>query len=212
MIIRDDYGVNADEIWMRYFGNGGKARQRSPPDNLTRWIIALSKCLTRKDMTKASRFVQAYNYLVFTFQVQARSSIVGNSTSAVDAQQVFKDMFKSLMNEDYSVSVDIDRYHSVSEHAISKVDFLVGTGIYILSSNLNLSMRKVARHNTKTSISSTDMKIGSNGKMNKAKTNFRSPVNSEGHLVKSPDDKSMKDHPAVHYKHTKTILPVDNQK
>ena len=97
----------------------------------------------------------------------------------MDAQQVFKDMFKSLMNEDYSVSVDIDRYHSVSEHAISKVDFSVGTGIYILSSNLNLSMRKVARHNTKTSISSTDMKIGSNGKMNKAKTNFRSPVNSE---------------------------------
>ena len=36
---------------------------------------------------------------LFSIYFQARSSIVGNSTSAVDAQQVFKDMFKSLINK-----------------------------------------------------------------------------------------------------------------
>lgn len=47
--IRDDYGVNADKTWMNrdwsyitgysILENGGKATQRSPPDNFTRWII-----------------------------------------------------------------------------------------------------------------------------------------------------------------------------
>ena len=49
-------------------------------------------------------------YLVLTSQVQARSSIVGNSASAVDAQEVFKGTFKALIDEDYSISNDIQRY------------------------------------------------------------------------------------------------------
>ena len=51
--------------------------------------------------------------LIFTSHVQARSSIVGNAASALDAQQVFKSMLKALVNEDYLVSADIDRNQSV---------------------------------------------------------------------------------------------------
>ena len=72
------------------FGNGKKATKRSPPDNLTQWIITRSKGFTRKGIGKISRPVRAYVYLVPISQVQARSSIVGNSASPVDAQQVFK--------------------------------------------------------------------------------------------------------------------------
>ena len=77
-----DYGVDADETWMYgdwfytadcgIFGNGGKATQRSPPDNLTRWTITQSKDFTKKSIGKISRSVRAYVYLVLTFQVQAR--------------------------------------------------------------------------------------------------------------------------------------------
>ena len=153
--ICDDYGVDADETWMygnwfytaNYgtFGNGGKATQRSPPDNLTQWIIIQSKGFTRESIGKISRSLRAYAYLVLTSQVQARSSIVGNSASAVDAQEVFKSTFKALIKEDYSISTDIGRYQGVLEHALSKVDFSVGTGIYILPSNLNLKYRKDSR-------------------------------------------------------------------
>ena len=82
----------------------------------------------------------AYVYLGFTSQVQARSSIVGNSAPAVDAQQLFKDTFKSLIKED--LSIDIKKYQGVLEHALSKVDFSVGIGIYMLPSNLNVAMGK----------------------------------------------------------------------
>ena len=44
----------------------------------------------------------------------------------MDAKQAFKDMFKVLINEDYSIGIDIERYQGVLEHALSKVDISVG--------------------------------------------------------------------------------------
>ena len=106
--------------------------------------------------------MRSYVYLVLTSQVQARSSIAGNSAPAVDAQQVFKSTFKALINEEYFIGVDIERYQGVLEHALSKVDFSVGTGIYMLPSNLNLNVEKTKGYNNKILVSNTGMKIGSN--------------------------------------------------
>ena len=59
------------------------------------------------------------------------------------------------------------RYQGVLEHALSKVDFSVGIGIYMLPSNLNLNIGKMQRYNNKILVSNTDMKIGSNRDINK---------------------------------------------
>ena len=96
-----------------------------------------------------SRSVRAYVYLVLTSQIQARSSIVGNSAPAVDAQKVFKSTFKTLINDDYSIGIDIELCQGVLEHALSKVAISVGIGIYILPSNLNLSIRRTKGYNNK---------------------------------------------------------------
>ena len=149
------------------FGHEVKATERSPPDNLTRWIITQSKGFTKKGIEQISRSVRAYVYLVLTSQVQARSSIVGNSAPAVNVKQVFKSTFKALINEDYSIGIDIERYQGVLEHALSKVDFSVGIGIYMLPSNLNLSIGKTKGYNNKILVSNTDMKIGSNRDINR---------------------------------------------
>ena len=62
--ICDDYGVK-DETWMHgdwfytggygIFGHEVRATKRSPPDNLTRWIITQSKGFTRKGIEKINR-------------------------------------------------------------------------------------------------------------------------------------------------------------
>ena len=152
-----DYGI---------FGHEVKATERSPPDNLTRWIITRSEGFTRKGIAKISRSVREYVYSVLTSQVQVRSIIVGNSAPAVDAQQIFESTFKALVNEDYSIGINIERYQGVLEHALSKVDFSVGTGIYMLPNNLNLNIGKTKGCNNKILVSNTDMKIGSNRDMN----------------------------------------------
>ena len=111
--------------------------------------------------------MRAYVSLVLLSQVLARSSIVGNSAPAVDAQQAFQSMFKALINKDYSIAIDIDSYQGVLEHVLSKVDFSVGMGIYMLPSDLNLNIGKRKGYNNKILVSSADMKIGSNRGINK---------------------------------------------
>ena len=69
-------------------------------------------------------------------------------------------MFKPLINEDYSISADIDRYQGILEHSLSKVDFSVCTGIYMLPSNLNLSKGKTVGYSNNILLSSTEMTIG----------------------------------------------------
>ena len=112
----------------------------------------------------------AYVYLVLSSQVQARSTIVGNSTPAVDTQQLFKNTFKSLINED--LSIDIKKYQEVLEHELSKVDFSVDIGIYMLPSNLNLAIGKKDGYNNKILVSNTGMKIGSNKDISKDHKKF----------------------------------------
>ena len=71
--------------------------------------------------------------------------MVHNSVPAVAAQQVFKSTFKALINEGYSIAIDIERYQGVLEHALSKVDFSVGIGIYMLPNDLKLNIGKTKR-------------------------------------------------------------------
>ena len=173
----DEYGVDADETWKHgdwfyltgygIFGHVVNATKKSPPDNLTQWIITQSKGFTRKGIDKISRSVRAYVHLVRISQVKARSVIVGNSAPAVNAQQVFRSRFKVLINGDYSVAIDLKKYQEMLENALSEVDCSVGMGIYMLPSNLNLNIEKTKGCNNKILVSNTDMKIGSNRDINK---------------------------------------------
>ena len=122
------------------FGNKVKATERSPPDNLTRWIMTQSEGFTKNGIEKISRSVMVYVYLVLSSQVKARSTKDGNSAPAVDAQKVFKDTFNDLIKGD--LSIDTEKYQRVVEHALSKVDFSVGVGVYMLPKNLNLNTGK----------------------------------------------------------------------
>ena len=89
----------------------------------------------------------------------------------MDAQKAFKSTFKEPINEDYSIGIDIGRYHGVLEHALSKVDFPVGIGIYMLPSNLNLSIGKTKGYNNKVLVSNTDLKIVLNRDINRDQKN-----------------------------------------
>ena len=149
----DEYGVDPSEVWL--FGdwyyteewavfccNGGKRTKVAPPKNLTHWILKTSWGFTRIGLTMISKSVRAYVYLLLTSQVQARSKIVGKTANALDAQNIYIHSFEELLKSDYSIADDIARYQRVLEHAMSKVNFSVGGGIYMLPSNMNLILAK----------------------------------------------------------------------
>ena len=56
--------------------------------------------------------------------------------------------------------------NGVLEHAMSKVDFSVGGGIYMLPSNMNLNINKTQGFNNKILISESSYKLGLNNKVN----------------------------------------------
>ena len=85
----------------------------------------------------------------------------------MDAQKVFKSTFKALINNYYSITIDIERYQGVLGHALSKEDFSVGRAIYMLPSNLNVNIGKTKGYNNKILVSNTGIKIGSNRDKNK---------------------------------------------
>ena len=92
-----------------------------------------------------------------------------NLGSEVDAQKFFKITFHALIIEDYSINVDIDRYQSILEHVLSKMDFSKGTSFYMPPNNLNLSTGKIAGYSKEILISSTGTKFGSNKKYKKSR-------------------------------------------
>ena len=59
------------------------------PNSMTRWIIETSVGFTDVGLLKISESVRAYAYLILSSQASARSSIVGNTASALTAQSVF---------------------------------------------------------------------------------------------------------------------------
>ena len=76
--------------------------------------------------------------------------------------------FEELIKSDYSIADDIARYQGVLEHAMSKVDFSVGAGIYMLPSNMNLNIHKTQGFNNDILISESSYKLGLNNKVNAA--------------------------------------------
>ena len=113
-----------------------------------------------------SKSVRAYVYLLLTSQVQARSKIVGKTTNALDAQNIYMSSFEELLKSDYSIADDIARYQGVLEHAMSKVDFSVGAGIYMLPSNMNLNINKTQGFNSNILIAESSYKLGLNNRVN----------------------------------------------
>ena len=58
-------------------------------DSMTQWIIEKSEGFTDVELLRISESVRAYAYLILSSQASARSSLVGNTASALTAQSAF---------------------------------------------------------------------------------------------------------------------------
>ena len=96
------------------------------PDSMTRWIIEGSVGLTDVGLYKISESVRAYAYLILSSQASARSSIIGNTASALTAQSAFLNNFENVVNCRVDIREDIKHYQDTLSYASSKVDYSVG--------------------------------------------------------------------------------------
>ena len=95
------------------------------PDSMTWWIIEKSVGFTDVGLLKISESVRAYAYLILSSQASARSSIVGNTASALTAQSAFLNTFENVVNRRVDIRKDLKRYQDTLSYASSKVDYSV---------------------------------------------------------------------------------------
>lgn len=173
-----EYDVDSNPMKYRgqYFFSSYQKRRKNYPtpglsyftdDSMTRWIVEKSNGFTKTGLVNISSSVRAYAYLVLSSQASARSSILGNDSSALTAQRVFMNNLEDIVNRRVDIQEDIKRYQDTLNYASSKVDYSVGQGIYMIPSDMNLRIKTgVVGYNNKILISGEDLTIGINRKVN----------------------------------------------
>ena len=131
------------------------------PDSMTWGIIEKSVGFTDVGLLRISESVRAYAYLILSSQASARSSIVGNTVSALTAQSAFLNNFENIVNRRVDIQEDIKHYQDTLSYASSKVDYSVGEHLYMLPSDMNLKIKTgTVGYNNKILISDGNFSLG----------------------------------------------------
>ena len=108
---------------------------------MTQWIIEKLVGFTDVGLLRISESVRVYAYLILGSQTSARSSIVGNTASALTAQSAFLNNFENVVNRRVNIQEGIKRYQDTLSYTSSKVDYSIGESIYMLPSDMTLKIR-----------------------------------------------------------------------
>ena len=118
-------------------------------------------------LLRISESVRVYAYLILSSQASARSSIVGNTASALTAQSAFLNNFENVVNRRVDIGEDIKRHQDTLSYASSKVDYSMGEHIYMLPSNMNLKIKTgTVGYNNRILVSDGKFSLGKNENVN----------------------------------------------
>ena len=130
------------------------------------WFIPVNGGgLTRAGLGRLNRSLEAFVYCVIGAQVNVRMSIVGNSGSAVEAQQEFLTLFESSVIEE-NISKSTQRYQLAVQEAKLRVDLAVAPGLWLIPSELIINTESVTGYNNKLLKATSDMSFGVNSSIN----------------------------------------------
>ena len=165
------------------------------PDSMTQWIIETSVGFTDIGLLKISESVRAYAFLILSSQASARSSIVGNTASALTAQSAFLNNFEDIVNRSVNIQEDIKSYQDTLSYASSKIDYSVGQNIYMLPSNMELKIKTgTVGYNNKILISDCNFCLGKNDEINLITPAIK---NHKTNSLETPTIKNHKTNPLV---------------
>ena len=130
------------------------------------WFVPVKgEGLTKAGLGRLNRSIEAFVYCVLGAQVNVRSSIVGKSGSAVEAQQEFMTLFESSVIEE-NISKSVQRYQLAVQEAKLRLDLAVAPGLWLIPSNLIINTESVIGYNNKLLKATSDMSFGVNTFLN----------------------------------------------
>ena len=91
----------------------------------------------RAGISRINDSIRTYAWAILVSQSQARNSILG-SGKAFDVQKQFIANVEDAINSEVDLPSSIGRYQRTLQYARSKVDFVIGHGLYMLPSNMEI--------------------------------------------------------------------------
>jgi len=160
------------------------------------WIYKGGNC-------KAKRLIRTYVYCILGAQVQARTAIIGQSGTSPDAQKQFVKNFEDAISANLTIPDSIVRYQNAINNSHSKLDFAIGSGLYMMPSDLVMKIGSLDDYNNNILIASDNMDFGINNINNKLLPVLGIPdkTTPELNITKSNDIKY------VDYHENKYVLP-----
>jgi hypothetical protein len=172
------------------------------------------KGFTQAGISRINDSIRVYAWAILGSQAQARSTILGTG-KAYDAQKQFLSNVEDAINSEVDLPDSIDRYQRTLQYAQSKLDFVTGSGLYMLPSNMEMQVGTVNGYNNLLQIATDDMQLGVNAEVNEesVQVDFQSKVDSnqgppppsspsiENELTSTPvstDDIRQLDEPLTH--------------
>ena len=131
-------------------------KQDAAIEGWKQFILEKSRGFTKAGMVRIDESIRAYVYCVLGPQAQTRSNIL---TSA-ETQQNFVDLLEQSIRSLFSIPESIEKYQNAISNTNCRVDFVVGTGLYMIPSDMVLKVGSLEKYNNNIVIASNDMEIG----------------------------------------------------
>ena len=131
----------------------------------TTFILDSSTGFTRAGVERLNESIRTYVWCLLGSQAQVRSDVL-NSSTGFEVQKQYLANLEDAINSAVDLPSSIKRYQDVLRYARSKVDFVVGTGLYMLPSILRLQIGVIKDYNNKILIAGNDETMGKNKLLN----------------------------------------------
>ena len=140
-------------------------KNNDPMTSVGSFVLDKSNGFTQAGVARINDSIRTYVWAIVGAQSQARSSILGTG-KAFDAQKQFLANVEDVINSEVDLPSSIERYQSTLQYARSKVDFVVGLGLYMIPSDMDLYIGTINGYNNLITIASDDLQLGHNDTIN----------------------------------------------
>ena len=129
------------------------------------FILDNSNGLTRAGIERLNDSIRTYVWAILGSQGSTRTSILTPGTG-FDAQKQFLADVEDAINSPVDLPSSIERYQNVLKYARSKIDYVLGYGLYMCPSDMGLIIGTITGYNNLIVIATDNLKLGTNVDIN----------------------------------------------
>ena len=137
-------------------------KQDMAMDGWKQFMIEKSNGFTRAGVIRLDDSIRTYAYCILGSQAQTRSNIL----TSKETQQYFTDLLEQNIKSQFSIPESIDKYQNSITKTNSKIDYVVGVGLYMMPTDMVLKLGSIQKYNNNILIANEGTTIGHNETMN----------------------------------------------